>query len=64
MVKGLFPLIISIFEQIFVMILSLSEEELDRVGNANGKNISVRSLVYILAGHIIHHTNVIKERYL
>jgi len=46
------------------LINSLNEEELDRMGNANGKEISVRSLVYILAGHIMHHINVVKERYL
>ena len=46
------------------LIHSLNEEELDRIGNANGKNISVRALTFILAGHVIHHTNVIKERYL
>ncbi|MFA6277842.1 MAG: DinB family protein [Pedobacter sp.] len=46
------------------LINSLNEDELSIIGNANGKQMSVRSLVYILAGHIIHHTNVIKERYL
>lgn len=46
------------------LINSLNEKELDTVGNANGKNMSVRALVYILAGHIIHHVGIIKERYL
>jgi len=46
------------------LIKSLSEEELDRTGNANGKNMSARAVVYILAGHIIHHVKVIKDRYL
>jgi hypothetical protein len=46
------------------LINSLNEEELNRMGNANGNAISVRALVYILAGHIIHHTAVVKERYL
>lgn len=43
---------------------SLKEEDLNRVGNANGLQISVRALVFIIAGHIVHHTQVIKERYL
>lgn len=43
---------------------SLSEEELNRVGTASGKLISVRAIVYMLAGHVIHHTKIIKERYL
>ena len=35
-----------------------------RTGIANGREISVRSLGYIIPGHEIHHMNVIKERYL
>lgn len=46
------------------LIKSLNEEELNKSGNANGNQISVKALVYILAGHIIHHTRIIKERYL
>lgn len=46
------------------LIKSLNEEELNRFGNASGKNVSVKALVYLLAGHVIHHTNIIKERYL
>lgn len=46
------------------LIKSLTEDELNRSGNANGNQMSVRALVYVLAGHVIHHTNVIKERYL
>ncbi|TCC93842.1 DinB family protein [Pedobacter frigiditerrae] len=43
---------------------SLNEAELSNVGNANGKDMTARSLVFVLAGHILHHVNVIKERYL
>lgn len=43
---------------------SLNEDELSKIGNANGKDMSVRSLVFVVAGHIIHHSNIIKERYL
>lgn len=43
---------------------SLNEDDLNKMGNGNGKNITVRALVFVLAGHIIHHTRVIKERYL
>lgn len=46
------------------LIKSLNETDLNRIGNANGNNMSVRALVYVLAGHVIHHTNVVKERYL
>lgn len=46
------------------LIKSLNEEELSRYGNSNGNNMSVKAFVYVLAGHIMHHVNVIKERYL
>lgn len=42
---------------------SLNEAELNRVGTASGKQITVRALLFIVAGHIIHHTQIIKERY-
>jgi hypothetical protein len=35
-----------------------------RTGAANGKEISVRALGYIMAGHTIHHMQTISERYL
>lgn len=37
---------------------------LTRKGIANGQEISVRSLGYIIPGHEIHHLAVIRERYL
>lgn len=43
---------------------SLSEEQQTATGIANGQLISIRALVYILAGHEIHHLGLIKERYL
>ena len=46
------------------LINSFNEEELDRIGLANGKQMSVRAIIYVLAGHIIHHSKIIKERYL
>ena len=36
----------------------------DRRGVASGHEISVRALGYIVAGHEIHHTNILLERYL
>ena len=35
-----------------------------RTGIANGKEISVRALGFIIPGHELHHTGVIRERYL
>ena len=35
-----------------------------RIGTANGKEISVRALAAVIAGHELHHLGVIRERYL
>jgi uncharacterized damage-inducible protein DinB len=43
---------------------SLSKEDLLRIGTANDHPVSVRALAYHIAGHELHHLNIIKERYL
>lgn len=35
-----------------------------RVGTASENKISVRALAYIMAGHVRHHENILKEKYL
>lgn len=42
---------------------SFSDEMLNREGTASNKKISVLNLGYIIAGHDIHHREVLKERY-
>ena len=42
----------------------MTEEMALRKGKSNGNEISVRSLGFVIPGHEIHHTQVIKERYL
>ena len=46
------------------MFKSFSEEILDRRGVANNTEVTVRAILFIIAGHEIHHINIIKERYL
>lgn len=46
------------------MFASFDDSQLRSIGNASGKDINVLALGYILAGHVEHHINVIKERYL
>jgi len=46
------------------MFRSLDEEAWNRAGTANGNEITVRALAFIMAGHVRHHMNVLKERYL
>ena len=43
---------------------SCSEEMLMRNGLANNGSVTVRAIGYIIAGHQLHHMNVIKDRYL
>lgn len=43
---------------------NLPEEAWLHNGSANGSPISVRAIAYIIAGHVQHHTTVLKERYL
>ena len=42
----------------------LGPEDWDRRGIANGKEVSVRALAFVIAGHAAHHLRVLRERYL
>jgi hypothetical protein len=41
----------------------LDGEAWERRGVASGKEISVRALAYIMAGHELHHMRILRERY-
>ena len=43
---------------------SFDENIMDRIGNASGFHFSVRSIPYIMAGHLNHHFRILRERYL
>ena len=43
---------------------SLSEPAWKRQGVASGYPFSVRALAYITAGHVVHHAEILRERYL
>ena len=43
---------------------SLPSDAWVRRGIASGKEISVRAIAYIVAGHPIHHLRILRERYL
>ncbi|MBT1685302.1 DinB family protein [Dawidia soli] len=46
------------------MFQSFTPEMLQRSGSANGKILSVFHLGYVIAGHEMHHYNILRERYL
>jgi len=48
---------------LLTFINTLNESVLDFVGNANGNPITPRALLWIIAGHFIHHFRILKERY-
>ena len=43
---------------------SLDEEQLHSVGVANNDLISVNAIGFIIPGHVQHHINILRERYL
>ena len=43
---------------------SLDEEQLHSVGIANNNFISVNAIGFIIPGHVQHHINILRERYL
>ncbi len=45
------------------LLKTLPEESYTRMGNASGHDVSVRALFYIMAGHVMHHLEILKERY-
>lgn len=46
------------------MLKNFSDEMWMRTGSANNNIISVRAVAFLMAGHLIHHLNVLRERYL
>jgi uncharacterized damage-inducible protein DinB len=43
---------------------SFDADMLSRQGTANGMDITVNALGFVIAGHELHHMNVIRQRYL
>jgi len=43
---------------------NLPEEAWSRRGIASGNEFTVRALAYCIAGHVIHHLQILRERYL
>ena len=43
---------------------SLEPDQIEFTGISNGNSISVNAIGFIIAGHVRHHINIIKERYL
>ncbi|HXV15743.1 MAG TPA: DinB family protein [Gemmatimonadaceae bacterium] len=46
------------------LLSGLDAEAMGRRGVANGNEISVRALAFVMAGHVAHHLDIIRTRYL
>ena len=51
-------------KSILQLFASFDEEQLASVGTANNNPISVNAIGFIIPGHVQHHINILKERYL
>ncbi len=43
---------------------NLTDEAWLRTGTASDATVSVRALAFIMVGHVFHHANILRERYL
>ena len=43
---------------------SFNDQTLNKIGKVGNREYSVEKIGYVMAGHSIHHMNVINERYL
>lgn len=43
---------------------NLDDQQLKHTGTANNSEVSVATLAFVTAGHLDHHMNIIRERYL
>jgi uncharacterized damage-inducible protein DinB len=63
-VQQLLQNLIMVRQSTIHLIKSLPSEACLRRGKANGSEVTVRALMYIIAGHELHHRNMIKQCYL
>lgn len=47
-----------------LMFNHMNDDAWNRKGTASDSSVSVRALGYIMAGHVKHHANILRERYL
>lgn len=47
-----------------IFLQSLSEEQLSLKGTANNYPITVNAVTFVIFGHILHHKQILEERYL
>lgn len=48
----------------YILFQNFDESNLNNAGIANDKPVTVRALIYIIAGHLNHHLHILKDKYL
>lgn len=51
-------------ESNLLLFKSFDDEMLKRRGNASGYDVTVNALLFMIAGHMQHHLDILKERYI
>lgn len=51
-------------ESTLFLVRTLKEQQLSMMGTASNNPVSVRALIYMIAGHEQYHLRILKERYL
>ena len=51
-------------ESNIILFRNFDDEALLRMGKANKWDMSVRSLIYVISGHELHHLHILKTKYL
>jgi uncharacterized damage-inducible protein DinB len=46
-----------------MFLLSLNDEQIKRLGTASNNPVSVNALAFIIYGHLLHHKNILQDRY-
>lgn len=47
-----------------ILVSTLDEDQLQNTGTASNNPITANAIAFIIYGHLLHHLNIIKERYL
>ncbi|MES2543286.1 MAG: DinB family protein [Bacteroidota bacterium] len=63
-IQGLLEELAAVRQSTIFLFKSFSPEQLERIGTASGKEVSVRAIGFILIGHQKHHQKIFQERYL
>ena len=62
-IKNIFEEYKAVRESTITLFNGLPDEAFLRIGTANNNKATVRALAYHIAGHELHHVNIIKDKY-